>query len=132
MGAMGWGDIPENITSAAAGGELDQAIATLASKDASLHKVGFEIEKARFNGFQMVRREIEGKKGKGTRLELHFAMTSLDENAARKMEAWMLTAGASKAKLDISYTPAAVQESFAETEDPIATDEQRQAVMDVH
>ena len=105
--AMGWTDIPECATSTSLEGELDVSLAMLTPKDKALERHAVDLDCSKVSKFQLVRRELEGKKGKGYRQELHFVVWFSDPNGARKLEQYMLAAG--KSTLVISYTKQAVQ-----------------------
>ena len=114
--AMDWSDMPDCVSGSSLEGELDQAICTLTAKDVELSKMGFELDRAKVHAFNVVKREIEGKRDKGTRLELRFRLLTLDDNACQKLEAWFTSAEGAKGKLEVSYTPQAKQEHLPGTD----------------
>jgi hypothetical protein len=110
MQAMGWTDIPECLTGADLEGEIACISMELIPTDTLLKKHAIELDLASLHTFQTVRRELEGKKGKGYRTELRFKVTCQDQQGARKLEAYMLTAG--KSTIKVSYEKQAKQEEM--------------------
>ena len=53
--------------------------------------------------FEAIRYEVEGKKGKGFRHEIHFKVKFAGKDACRDLERYMLTIGEGKASLTVSY-----------------------------
>lgn len=121
--AMGWADIPECLTGAKLDGELTASTATLAPNEKELRKHQTELEISRVGHFETIRLELERSKGKGHRTELRFSVIFSDANGARKLEQYITSCG--KSRVTVSYTKAAEQEEL-----PMATEEQRQAVLE--
>lgn len=105
--AMEWTDIPECATSAALDGELSATQVELVPKDEALRRHAIILDTSKVAKFELVRREIEGKKGKGHRQELQFSVWFPDVKGARKLEEYMLTCG--KSTLSVSYQKQAQQ-----------------------
>ncbi len=114
IGKMGWSEIPECMTGADLEGEIVCISLELIPDEGLLKKHAIQLELAQITSFKTVRLELEGKKGKGHRTELRFAVTSMDVKGARKLEEYMLTAG--KSKLVVSYEKQAKQEDLPGTE----------------
>lgn len=127
--AMSWGEIPEFLTGGDLEGELSATVITLVPKEAELKRHETSIDVSKVSKFSSVRLELEGKKGKGHRTELRFTVTFSDQKGARKLEEYMQTCG--KSSLIVSYEKQAVQADLPGTE-VHATDEQRQAAMDIN
>lgn len=104
---MNWTEIPECLTGADLEGELACISLTITPSERALSKHEIDLDLAQIHSFKTVRREIEGKKGKGHRTELWLKVFTTDMKGARKLEEYMLTAG--KSTIRASYEPLAVQ-----------------------
>ena len=122
---MGWAGFPDGATSISLEGSLAASKATLQPTDGALSKweIGFDANAV--TSFEAVRYELEGKKGKGYRYELHFVAQFKDMTACRLLEEFITHIGDHKSTLTVAYTQAAEQ-----TELDIAGDERRQATME--
>jgi len=120
--SMDWGDITELASSAKLEGALAAISLTIQPGDTQLKHHAFDLEQATVRDFEIVRREVEGKKDKGKRTELHFKIEASDPAACSKVEAYMGTIGQLKSTMQLSY---AKQEVMFE-----ATSEQRHAFDD--
>ena len=118
--AMSWADVPECLTGATLDGDLHAQTLILSPNEKELRKHECEIEVSRVFRFQTVRMELEGKRGKGHRTELHFTALFSDPNGARKLEQYIISCG--KSRVTVSYTKAAEQPEL-----PMSTEEQRAA-----
>jgi hypothetical protein len=100
--SMGWG-IGEGQTSAKLEGSLYALSMVLKPAEQALakHKVDLDIQSV--GNFEAVRYEVEGKKGKGFRHEIHFKITFGDQEGCKKLERYILTIGEGKATLAVSY-----------------------------
>lgn len=112
---MGWEDIPECYR----GGQLSDDLAarqievTPNEEDLAKHSTTLDVQ--RMHKFEVVRRELEGKRGKGTELELHFSIEFADDTGCQKLERYMRVAN--KSKLRVDYEPAAVQPDLPGTKE---------------
>lgn len=113
MKKMNWIEIPECLT----GGDLEGEIACI-----SLHlapndgpRGGIDLELARVTDFKTVRRELEGKNGKGHRTELRFRVICQDMQGAAKLEQYKMS-NLGKSKLEVSFEKQAKQEDLPGTE----------------
>lgn len=113
--AMQWNDIPECATGASLEGELASSLVMLTPKDKELEKHSVDLDCTKVCSFELVRLELEGKKGKGYRQELRFKVHFNDVKGGRKLEEYLLTCG--KGQLVVSYTKQPVQETIPGTED---------------
>lgn len=111
--AMEWADIPECSTSAQMAGELSAQVVSLTPKDEALKRHAIDLESTHVGNFEIVRRELENKKNKGFRQELHFKVKFSDATGCKKLEAYKLTAG--KSSMLISYTKQPKQEDLPGT-----------------
>lgn len=125
--AMKWEDIPECLTGATLEGQLSATTMELVPKETELRKHGIEIDISQVSSFQAIRLELEGKKGKGHRIELRFKVRSAQSDAARRLEVYMATIGEGKSSATVSYTR---QENLIP--DVEATAEQRAAAMEIN
>jgi hypothetical protein len=122
MKTMGWSDVPEWLTGAQPEGDLSATALELVPKEQELRKHAMELDISRLFKFEIVRLELEGKQGKGHRLELRFTAVFNDPAGARKLEEFMAVIGEGKCSLTVSYTK---QEVLPGVE---ATQEQMEAV----
>lgn len=100
--AMGWG-IGAGNTSAGLEGELHATSLVLTPKEPGLAKHKLELDIQSVREFQAVRYEVEGKKGKGFRYEIHYKVKFASKDACRDLERYMLTMGEGKATMSVSY-----------------------------
>lgn len=107
MATMEWTEIPECATGATLDGELAASTLELIPKDEALNRHAISIDINLVDTFVTVRRELEGKQGKGHRTELRFTAHFQDIKGARKLEEFMMTAG--KCSVTISYQKQAKQ-----------------------
>lgn len=129
LGKMDWPEPDERVSSSRPEGDLQARIIEVIPKDKELRKFEFTLDCQRVHGFEIVRRELEGKKGKGFRHELQFDVTFGDQLGCAKLEHFMLNAGLAKCGVIVSYEPKAQQEEI-DLDGPRATEEQRQAVLE--
>jgi hypothetical protein len=122
MKAMGWSDIPEWLTGAQPEGDLSATLLEIVPKEAELRKHAFDLTVSRLHKFEIVRLELEGKQGKGHRMELRFTAQFNDPEGGAKLESFMATIGEGKCSVTVSYTK---QETLPGVE---ATQEQMEAV----
>src|SRR6266567_5442705 len=100
--AMGWG-IGAGQTSAHLEGELHASSMSLKPAEQALAKHKLEMDIQSVKDFEAIRYELEGKKGKGFRHEIHFKIHFGGKDACRDFERYMLTIGEGKATLQVSY-----------------------------
>jgi hypothetical protein len=122
--AMGWAGFPEGATSISLEGSLAASKATLQPSDGALAKWEIGFDATGVKGFEAVRYEMEGKRGKGYRYELHFVAEFKDMTACKVLEEFITNIGDHKSTLTVSYTKAAKQ-----TDLDLSDDERRQATM---
>jgi hypothetical protein len=84
-----------------------------------------DIEYVQASSFQVLRMEIEGRKGKGFRRELRLAVKFKQDDGCALLEAYMMTTGQRRGTLRLRYLPEPVQAVIE------ATDEQRQAALKI-
>jgi hypothetical protein len=121
---MGWAGFPDGATSISLEGSLAASKATLQPADGALAKWEIGFDATAVKGFEAVRYELEGKKGKGYRYELHFVAEFKDMTACKMLEEFITHIGDHKSTLTVAYTKAAEQ-----TEIDLAGDERRQATL---
>lgn len=103
--------------------------AQLQPKDGALAKWSIEFQASAVKGFECIRYELEGKKGKGHRYELHFTVEFKDMTACALIEEHITNIGDHKATLVISYTKAAEQTDLVNDDTPSLDEERRQATL---
>ena len=112
--AMSWEDMPECVNGGNLTGDLAaRNISVIPVEDAnSRHAI--DLETQRVHKFKVVRLELEGQKGKGTRIEVRFRVEFSDAKGCRKLEEYNMVAN--KSTIKVEYTPAAVQEELPGTD----------------
>lgn len=126
--SMGWCDPHESHTGEALDGELAAQSMILTPNDGPLSKNEISVDISKVYAFQAVRREIEGKKGKGYRFELHFETQFADTNGCALLEEYITTVGDGKGKLRIAYTK---QPKQMDIDGIQASEEQRSAQREI-
>jgi hypothetical protein len=101
--SMGWGPLENGVTSAKLEGRLSATHASLQPKEGPLAKYQIGFDATAVTAFEGVRYEVEGKKNKGHRLELHFKVEFADTTACKFLEEYMTTVGEGKGVLNVSY-----------------------------
>ena len=103
MQAMAWHELPDSETGADLTGDV-QATAIVvrpATKEMRHHQIDFAG--GRLHSFKAQRREVEGKKDKGSTVEVFFKVKFSDPNGCSKLESYMLTIGEAKGTMTASY-----------------------------
>lgn len=114
MEKMEWSEAPECFT----GGKLEGEIACISLElvPNESDRNGIELELARIVSFETVRRELEGKQGKGHRTELRFRVICQDMKGAGKLENYKLS-NVGKSKLLVSFEKQPKQEDLPGTQE---------------
>lgn len=101
--AMGWTECPDIFTSGKPEGELLAKEMELKPSEAALemHAIGLSVN--RVAKFEIIRREIEGKRGKGHRFEVHFEVAFGDTKGCQKLEKYLQTIGEGEGKMTVQY-----------------------------
>lgn len=101
--AMNWEPCPESFTGGDPEGELSAKQADLvpSEKALSMHRCVLSIQTV--YKFEIVRRELEGKRGKGHRFDLKFKMDFDDLKGCKKLEQYMLTLAGAEGSLTVQY-----------------------------
>lgn len=118
--AMEWEDVADKITSAKLEGELNATHLELVPNEKELRSHAIDLDISQTSGFQAIRLELDGLKGKGHKKELRFTVTSVSDTAMQTLEGYIVAMGEGKGRLNISYEKQAQLEYEA-------TDEQREA-----
>jgi hypothetical protein len=106
---MGWSEYPDGASSVMLDGSLAASTVQIKPAAGELAKWSQDIEASGVKGFEAIRYELQGKKNKGFRYELHFVITFADMRGCSKLEAFLTHVGDEKATLSVSYTKAAEQ-----------------------
>lgn len=122
--AMGWGGFTKGQTDVTLEGSLASASLTLQPKDGELAAWLVEFKATAIKGFEALRLELEGHKGKGHRYELRFVVQFVDPTACRFLEEFITSAGEAKSTLKVTYTKQAEQSDL-----PLQSDEAAQATL---
>lgn len=106
-------------------GKLNGTQLEMIPTDADLKATTLTLDITSVTGFEVVRREQEGTRGKGNRQEVHFGVDVVGTAPLRKIEGYCARVGIGKlsatAKASVSYEK---QEEL-----PMATQEQQQEVL---
>ena len=86
-----------------------------------------DLDFGKITGFSCVRRELEGKKGKGFRRELKFSATLKNANALALIEGYMNECDNARGTLVVSYLEKPVQVSMEDGDAQMKLDEERKA-----
>lgn len=120
--AMGWAVPSDCFTSATPEGELQCESVELVPAQQEMRKHSVSIGVARVSSFELLRREMEGKRGKGHTLELRFKVSTSESGICARLERYMETIGQGKGKMAVSYQKQAQQEDL-----PIQDEERAEA-----
>lgn len=127
---MDWPLADERLGSCTPDGDLAAVHCEMIPKDKELRQWSFELVSQRVHKFEIIRRELEGKQGKGYRHELQFDVAFGDELGCAKLEVFLLNAGAAKCGLIVSYQPPAVQGELEGTRVDMSPDEDQLPLTD--
>lgn len=122
--SMGWTQLADHEKSVDLDGALAAQTATL-NGNGTLSTFEVSIEAQSVSGFVGVRREIEGKKKKGFRHELHFTLKSADKTGARDLEKFIQSIPEGKGTMIVMHSPAPPKQ-----DELGLTEEQRQATLE--
>ena len=115
--AMAWAEVPECLSGGSLDGKLNATSCRLEPNEKSLRAHGIDLDLSMASDFSYTRLELEGKKGRGHRLELRFKITLADNEACAKLERYLLTIGPSPSKLSINHAVQTTLEMQAEDGD---------------
>jgi hypothetical protein len=108
-------------------GALEGGYLVLTAKD-KLIDADVQLAFKSMTGFQCLRLELEGRKGKGFRRELRFSCTFKDLDGLAKLEAYMNACDNARGVLAVSYLKEPVQETIPEPdENQLTLDPERAA-----
>lgn len=110
---QGWQIPGDKTTLQGLQGKLTDGHFILSSRD-KLIPAEVELAFKSVTGFQLLRLELDGLKGKGFRRELRFSVTFEEIDGCAKLEAFMMRAPGSSGSLKITYLREAVQMVLAE------------------
>jgi len=113
--AMEWGEVVDYQKSSKLEGELTGRKMTIKPSDGPLEKFTIEIDITTVYGFELVKYEVEGKRGKGHRWELHFTVDFNDPTGCRYLEEFKIHCGKGKSSVTISHEPQPKQGTLTET-----------------
>ena len=121
---QGWQIPGDKTTLQGLEGKLTDGHFILSSRD-KLIPAEVDLKFKSVTGFQLLRLELEGRKGKGFRRELRFTVTFEEVDGCAKLESFMMKAPGSSGSLKITYLREAVQMALAEpVEETPMTDEE--------
>lgn len=101
--ALGWTELPDCLSGANLDGDLAASSMELRPSDKQLSKHGIELDITRVHKFEAVRLELEGKRGKGHRIEIRFKVAFAAPGTCEQLETYLLTIGEGKGSLTVSY-----------------------------
>lgn len=123
MKSMGWTELRDHEKSAKLEGSLAARTVTL-NGAGTLSSFEVSIEAQSVGDFEGIRRELEGKKKKGFRHELHFKLKSADKTAARDLEKFIQSIPEGKGTMIVMHNPTPPKQ-----DELTLTEEQRQATL---
>lgn len=123
--SMGWGALRDHEKSVQLEGALAAQTVTL-NGSGTLSTFEVSIDAQSVTDFQGVRREVEGKKQKGFRHELHFKLKSADSTGARDLEKYIQSIPEGKGTMIVMHSPTPPKQEGLALEQ---TEEQRQATL---
>lgn len=103
---MGWRMMADKETAVSLEGKLAANVVTL-NGAGTLSNFSVDIDAQSLESFEGVRREIENKKGKGFRHELHFKIKSADSTGCRDLEKFILSIPEGKGTCIVMHAPTA-------------------------
>jgi hypothetical protein len=112
--AMGWGELQDWEDGSDLKGDLAASVITLTPSDESLKRHAIDLQVKRVHKFTATRQEIEGKRGKGSRLVVQCDAIVRDEKGCHKLEAYMATVP--KSSMRVSYEKQPEQADIPGTE----------------
>jgi len=92
---MGWGEAPDWQKESTPAGRLAATQIDLEPKHPDLAKFAISVEAMLVDGFQIIRKEAQGKSAKKTKsvkTELHFTVHFKDPQGCKNLEQYMLSA----------------------------------------
>ncbi len=102
--SRGWSELRDHEKSVKLEGTLAAQTITL-NGAGTLSSFEVSIEAQSVGDFEGVRRELEGKKGKGFRHELHFKAKSADKTGCRDLEKFILSIPEAKGTMIVMHSP---------------------------
>jgi hypothetical protein len=102
--SRGWSELRDHEKSVKLEGALAAQTITL-NGAGTLSSFEVSIEAQSVGDFEGVRRELEGKKGKGFRHELHFKAKSADKTGCRDLEKFILSIPEAKGTMIVMHSP---------------------------
>lgn len=129
MEAMKWDAMPECVEGAKLSGCITSpGKFVLTPNDKELKQYEIELEATEVTDFAVQRIE---KKDESVRTELRFVVRSNQVGAEVRIAEWMRLIGGAEAALKVNYHTAVPQQQLPMGDAPRATEEQRQAVMEI-
>jgi hypothetical protein len=129
---MGWAGFPAGATSVSLEGDIAASSAELQPVAGELSKWQITFAASAVKNFEAVRYELEGKKGKGHRYELHFIVEFKDMTACRFLEEFITHIGDHKSTLKVAYTKQAEQTTLADADGVTLEEERRQSTLEAN
>lgn len=124
--SMGWAELQDHEKSVDLTGALAAQTITL-NGQGTLSTFEVSIDAQSVSGFVGVRHEMEGKKGKGYRHELHFKVKSADRTGSRDLEKYILSIPEGKGTMIVMHSPTPPKQG--ELDGVSQTEEQRQSTL---
>ncbi len=114
---MGWHRPNDKETKVSLEGDLHAKVLSLTPKEKEFAKHALELDITRAHSFVATRKELEKSRGKGHRHELQFTVDFAADGLAGQLENYLLTCGAQKGSVKISYDPQPKQMEIPEGQD---------------
>ena len=119
--SMGWGELADWQHGANLDGDLAASSFELIPKESENKKHAVQLGVCKINNFVATRREIEGKRGKGTRWTVQFDVSFQDGVGCAQLEGYMLTCDKSEVRVSYEKQPEQAELPGTEAEDSQGT-----------
>lgn len=121
-------DLPDFLTSSKLEGDLSASDVKFVPDEEGMTGRAFELGANRMHKFEATKKELEGLRGKGHRIEVKAVIEFADPEGARKIEKWLVGIGdAPKGKLTVGY---AKQEDLPLADEAPANTEKQDAMFE--
>lgn len=125
---MKWAEMPDGYPSASPGGVIVASKMLLKNDEGDLTKYEVGVDISSVGDFEIVQLQTQGKRGKGTRLQLYFKVKFVDVEGCAVLESYITTAADSVGTLEVTYQAASGK---VDVTNPAKLDADRQATLDM-
>ena len=103
--SMGWGEMQDWQHGANLDGDLAASSFEIIPKEPENKKHALQLGVCRISGFTATRREIQGKRDKGTRWTVQFDVSFQDGTGCSQLESYILTCDKSEVRVSYEKQP---------------------------